>query len=1001
MDNKKYFAFISYKREDSRWAEWLQKKIEHYRFPSNLNGRTDLPKEIRPTFRDVTDLNPGVLAEEINKALKDSIWLIVVCSPRSAQSKWVCKEAQTFIDLGRADHIIPFIIEGTPFSEEQNAECYPEALLKLPTSQELLAANINEMGRDAAAIKVVARMFGLRFDNLWQRHERELRKKRIRTYILSGLIAIVGIVVGSVFMVLNQRISRMSKEVQNKNELLMAANDSIETAYLRLSEAKDTILERNAQLSNSRDSIVATNHHLSEANDRIRSYNHQLLLSNIQVLAESSLESINDGQFTTSRDRLKRMCQLSDDKEILTTTPGAEKALRTYWQQKQEVVNPLYYFTTNDTPEILSFSTDETRFFVFSHNELQQYRYSDGFWEKTLYSVERDANNFHLDRPYSYAVGFNSETGTLVYSINDNLLLVKNIYTGANIIPPIYMPGSDSEGKYDEWSAELDIVTNNSCNTIAYSADIIDYQQDTLSRIHKSYLLSLQNNATQELPSSISNIIDISEDGTLLIVRYEDEDGEGHYGLFDSLNNAIEIIQYQDVQGASITTYTFIADDNIVAIHERNNPTRKDCLNLYDIRSKSLLKLSHPIVFSEKGDENPMFSPNINWLITDAYDYELNNSFLQIYDCTELALYAIHLYAAKIMDYTGEILEKDYVFNLQKTKYIFNLPRPRETYLGWHLNTVSPSGSKLLLSCGKKILACDISYRNVLLSDNSYLTSNKSYISPGGLFYCIPRGNKTYELKSFNNKDESTDLGVFQGYRPLFISRKGNIMVFEEGDYYIEVFNRDIQQSFYIEKQIKQEPKIFSDREGNIFAISNHNIRIFDSKSQQLLMEIPPAMSFSCAFYISPCGDFFAYSPDFEHIELYSIFEKKSLGFLTAPGKNHYFSSLKISPDGKYLAATDSGQTIYIWELDSRKIKSTILTSQWGYEVDDISISPDNEYLITSNYHCSCVWNLQTCNPVLELDNECKFAEEIPNLIISGRDYLAFPNLTDIIHSLH
>jgi len=176
---KEYYAFISYKREDEKWARWLQDKLEHYKFPTNLNGRTDLPKYIRPTFRDVTDLKPGLLAEEINNALHSSEWLIVVCSPRSAKSPWVCKEAQTFIDLGRADHIIPFVIEGTPFSNDPTTECYPEALLNLTDSQELLAANINELGRDAAAIKVVARMFNLRFDALWQRFEREKRKRRL------------------------------------------------------------------------------------------------------------------------------------------------------------------------------------------------------------------------------------------------------------------------------------------------------------------------------------------------------------------------------------------------------------------------------------------------------------------------------------------------------------------------------------------------------------------------------------------------------------------------------------------------------------------------------------------------------------------------------------------------------------------------------------------------------------------------------------------------------
>jgi len=195
--SKEYYAFISYKREDEKWAKWLQDKLEHYKFPTNLNGRTDLPKYIRPTFRDVTDLKPGLLAEEINNALHSSEWLIVVCSPRSAKSPWVCKEAQTFIDLGRADHIIPFVIDGKPFSNDPTTECYPEALLNLTDCQELLAANINEMGREAAAIKVVARMFNLRFDALWQRYERE--KRRQLWMIISGSLffGLVGLLVGT------------------------------------------------------------------------------------------------------------------------------------------------------------------------------------------------------------------------------------------------------------------------------------------------------------------------------------------------------------------------------------------------------------------------------------------------------------------------------------------------------------------------------------------------------------------------------------------------------------------------------------------------------------------------------------------------------------------------------------------------------------------------------------------------------------------------------------
>lgn len=183
---KKYFAFISYKRDDEQWAKWLQHKLEHYKLPSNLNGRTDLPREIRPIFRDKSDLAGGVLAEEINNALENSKYLIVICSPRAAQSEWVSKEVRTFIELGRTDKIIPFIIGGTAHSENPEDECFPLALQELPAEQELLGVNINEMGRDAAAVKVVAQMFGLKFDELWQRWERE--QKRRRNWIVAASV---------------------------------------------------------------------------------------------------------------------------------------------------------------------------------------------------------------------------------------------------------------------------------------------------------------------------------------------------------------------------------------------------------------------------------------------------------------------------------------------------------------------------------------------------------------------------------------------------------------------------------------------------------------------------------------------------------------------------------------------------------------------------------------------------------------------------------------------
>lgn len=230
-----YFAFISYKREDEKWAKWLQRKLEYYKLPSSVRrDNPDLPEKIRPVFKDTTDLEPGVLAQKIQDALNSSKFLIVICSPRSANSVWVSKEVQSFIDSGRADHIIPFIIGGTPNATDPKDECFSEGLRQLAGEQELLGANINEMGRDAAAIKVVARMFNLRFDTLWQRYEKQKLKKRAIIFSVITVLILMCIGVG-------MYIYRQNLILENTNSA-----KKLTEHYLLLEQAKELIRSGNA-----------------------------------------------------------------------------------------------------------------------------------------------------------------------------------------------------------------------------------------------------------------------------------------------------------------------------------------------------------------------------------------------------------------------------------------------------------------------------------------------------------------------------------------------------------------------------------------------------------------------------------------------------------------------------------------------------------------------------------------------------------------------------------
>lgn len=196
-------AFISYKREDEEWARWLQKKLEHYKLPIEVrrqNPELEFLNHPRHVFKDTTDLSGGVLAKAIKEGLDSSKFLVVICSPRAAKSEWVCKEVQDFIDSGREEYIIPFIIDGEPYAKDPENECFPQALKALAGERELLGININENGRESAAVKVVSRVFDLKFDALWGRFQREEKRKRKRIFLLGVVVAaIITIVSGFIW----------------------------------------------------------------------------------------------------------------------------------------------------------------------------------------------------------------------------------------------------------------------------------------------------------------------------------------------------------------------------------------------------------------------------------------------------------------------------------------------------------------------------------------------------------------------------------------------------------------------------------------------------------------------------------------------------------------------------------------------------------------------------------------------------------------------------------
>lgn len=116
MQTYKYDAFISYRHTepDKTIADKLHRMLEAYKVPRAV-VRMGSQKKVGRVFRDREELpTSSNLAESIQQALENSEHLIVICSPRTPHSQWVCKEIETFAELHGHDRILALLIEGEP-----------------------------------------------------------------------------------------------------------------------------------------------------------------------------------------------------------------------------------------------------------------------------------------------------------------------------------------------------------------------------------------------------------------------------------------------------------------------------------------------------------------------------------------------------------------------------------------------------------------------------------------------------------------------------------------------------------------------------------------------------------------------------------------------------------------------------------------------------------------------------------------------------------------------
>lgn len=246
MEKKTYHydAFISYRHTepDKFVAENVHKQLEAFRMPKDaLKKNSELKRKIERVFRDQEELPlTDDLEDALVEALKNSDWLIVICSPRFKESVFCMKEVETFIQHHDREHILTVLVEGDP------KDSFPEQLLYKSVTEELpdgsveevlvpiepLAADVRGSSQKeilskmkTEKLRLIAAMFGVPFDELRRRH-REQKMKRTMTVLMA--VTVVCLFFGIYCMFTAWQIRAQKEQIEVQAREIVAQSSELE-----------------------------------------------------------------------------------------------------------------------------------------------------------------------------------------------------------------------------------------------------------------------------------------------------------------------------------------------------------------------------------------------------------------------------------------------------------------------------------------------------------------------------------------------------------------------------------------------------------------------------------------------------------------------------------------------------------------------------------------------------------------------------------------------------
>jgi uncharacterized coiled-coil DUF342 family protein len=380
----KYWAFLSFSLQDNGaqrsgapadgfqcWANWLHDELKSFSVPAEFIGQINargeiIPERIDPIFQDELEQpDDASLSAEVRAALEQSRCLIVICSPRSAQSLHVNEAVRYFKQLGRGGQILPLVIAGEPNAgmsqrpdQSPADECFVPALrhplhadgtvdTTRPAGKRLIAdarhgseqreilAQDNpgtEADLETAKLQVIAELIGVWFGGLWSREQDRrfigFAEARQQTRKALDQVAFA-----------QRQIRETESKVLETQNLPSDVHSQIQEAQTKAIAAQEQAREAQSQLQDLQHKTRETQSQLEETRQRLLAAESKFLEAQNQVQAARRQAEEVEQQLVEARSQVHVQGTPAEIQAARHQTEAAQRQIEELQNQAQQSLN--------------------------------------------------------------------------------------------------------------------------------------------------------------------------------------------------------------------------------------------------------------------------------------------------------------------------------------------------------------------------------------------------------------------------------------------------------------------------------------------------------------------------------------------------------------------------------------------------------------------------------------------------------------------------------------